>query len=290
VPNSDISGDPIEPDAPATLVARFEDGTRRRLTVTSAEAATYRKRGTDETKRRQRFWAFVRPRVWKFVFWAAALVVASLVIPAATKQWSDRQEALALKAALVTDIAQDSSDAYARALGIPLQAHEHGKTPGLALRRKLRTEWLQTAAVIDTRLKTYFDSDSADAWLDYQNAMWEWIALGCCGGQDVDLARLLEVRIYLDLHPPSDRRWREAVEDSNTWDTLRCGPHGEHADCPTGRLSKPDYEAFESSYIATGQALNDRWELLLQRIRDGHVKGFSDGSSDLWRDINPLSD
>jgi hypothetical protein len=209
------------------------------------------------------------------------------VIPAATKQWSDRQEALALKAALVTDIAQDSSDAYAQALGIPVRAQELGKKPGLALSRKLRTEWLQTAAVVDTRLKTYFDSELADEWLNYQDAMWEWIALGCCGGLDVD--KLQTVRIYLYTHPPSER-WRELVEDSDTWNALRCGPRGEHPDCPTGRLSEPDYQAFESSYIATGQGLNDRWELLLQRIRDGDVKGFSDGSSDLWRDLNPLSD
>jgi hypothetical protein len=286
VPASDISGNPIEPDAPATIVARFEDGTRRQLTVTSAEAATYRERGTNVTKWRHRAVAFLGWNPRKLVLWAAALYVASLVIPAATKQWSDRQEALALKAALVVDLTEASSKTYATALSIPVLAREQGQKPALALRRRLRTAWLSTDAVTDTRLATYFGGGLQDQWLAYQDAMWAWIALGLCCGRNTD-DNLQTVRSYLHDHPPSVRWRRTAAKyGGSPWGVLKCAPHDKDEAC----LTIEGDPAFDSGYIWTGQALNDRRTTLVKRIRGSDVRGFSTDWKDFAGDVWPLND
>jgi hypothetical protein len=287
VSNSDISGNPIEPDAPATITAVFEDGTRRRLEVTSAEAETYRGRGTNETKWWHRLWAFVRSNAKKIVFGAVALVVASLAIPAATKQWSDRQEALALKGDLVA-IADASTETYAEALAIPVRGREQGKRSALNLQRRLTTEWTGKEAVVYARLKTYFDDNLSDQWIDYQLAMRRWIALGCCGpAHDGDR---VAVRVYLDEHPPSETWRRDYDLGPWAWRVLKCAPHDEDAVCRKSGLSPKGHRDFDESYIISGQALNGSLERLVQRIRESDVKGFSTDWRDFIDDLNPLSD
>jgi hypothetical protein len=113
VAESDVSGATIEPDASATIVAVFGDGTHRRLTVTSAEATTLRQRGTDETTSLHRTHALLASHAKKFVFWTLALVVTSLAIPAATRQLSDRQQAAVLKSEIIEEISRGSAEAFA---------------------------------------------------------------------------------------------------------------------------------------------------------------------------------
>src|SRR4051812_11922852 len=111
---SDLSTEPIEGNAPVGITCTFEDGRRRMCTVTAAEAARLAEEGIDVTTRPRRVWlrlSGVGRLVRKLLPWAAGLLIGSLVLPAVTKQWSDRQGALALKQQLVGDITSKSTAA-----------------------------------------------------------------------------------------------------------------------------------------------------------------------------------
>ena len=218
------------------------------------------------------------------------LLVGSLAIPAATRQWSDRQEALALKGDFLVDLTGPASQAYAQALAIPVVGREKGRPPALALRRELRTGWLSTSAVIDARFATYFGEDLEDQWLDHQAAMFAWLALGCCGHDDD--GNLETVRSYVHRHPPTERWLRSEtrnafeVDHGTPWILLECAPYDADAECRSPK-GNPDFDA---GYDWVGQALNNRRAALLERVLSSEVAGFSSGWTDFLKDLNPFNE
>ena len=97
VDKSDLSGSLIEPDAKAEIIIRSVDGRARRITVTAAEAANLTSIGKPIGGPWRGIKAFVL-RNWRAAaWWAFGIAVVSLLLPAATKQWGDRQAALTLK-------------------------------------------------------------------------------------------------------------------------------------------------------------------------------------------------
>ena len=218
------------------------------------------------------------------------LLLSSLAIPAATRQWSDRQESLALKGDLLVDLTGPSSKAYAEALGLPVLGREKGSRAALALRRTLRTEWLSTSAVIDARFATYFSDDLEDQWLEHQAAMFGWLALGCCG-HDGD-GNLEAVRSYIHRHPPSER-WQQSesrmaleAEHGTPWKLLACAPHDLDKACRSPKGNRN----FDVGYVWVGQALNNRRAVLLEDVLDSDVTGFSSGWGDFMKDLNPFNE
>jgi hypothetical protein len=216
------------------------------------------------------------------------LLLGSLAIPAATRQWADRQESLALKGNLLVDVTGPSSKAYAEALALPVVGRERGKLPALTLRRELRTGWLSTSAVIDARFATYFSDELEDQWLDHQAAMFAWLALGCCGHDDD--GNLATVRSYLHRHPPSDR-WQGQTSHTSLkadygtpWEVLRCAPHDEDKNCRSAKGNP----SFDVGYVWVGQALNDRRATLLENVLGSDVTGFSSGWTDFVKNLNPF--
>jgi hypothetical protein len=269
VAESDVSGAPIEPDASASIVAVFEDGTRRRLTVRSAEATTLSQRGTDETTWLRRARAFLAANARKFVFWALALLVASLAIPAATKQLSDRQQATALKSEIITEISRASAEAFAES------KHILESSPKDVSERRLdaRKTWEVSQGELDGRYAAYFDrgGSARRAWYAYEGAVYNYISMLCCDAfidEDVEILRKYVAGFA--------QRPFNGSEDP--WEILRCGDD---------RRCASAFE-FAEAHKWVGLALLRRRGTLLDELRVAQPEGFSSGWGDFLDDTIPL--
>jgi hypothetical protein len=112
---SDLSHETLDGSAPAMITCEFENGQRRVCTITAAEAARLEESGVDVTKLRGRVWFGVKRVVRRLLPWAAGILIGSLVLPALTKQWSDRQGMLALKQQITSEISSKSVRGFSAA-------------------------------------------------------------------------------------------------------------------------------------------------------------------------------
>jgi hypothetical protein len=268
---SDVSGAPIEPDAPETVVAVFPDGTRRRLTVTSAEATTLRKRGTDETTWLGRARAFLTAKGGKLLFWALGLFVASLAIPAATRQLEDHQHATTLKGEIISAISKGSAEAFAESKNI-LEADQND----LPQRRlDARKAWEVTQAEVDARYAVYFDKHdpARRAWSGYRDAVYTYVSTLCCDRfLDKDVALLRDYLAGLEQRP------FEGSKDP--WEVLRCG---DDRRCATAT-------EFAEAHKWLGLALLRKRGAVLDELRRAEPEGFSRGWGDFVDDVIPVGD
>lgn len=279
--------EPGQSDDRISATCRFDDGRKIRQTFTTAEADEFASAGEDISG----VWGWVgrhRGGLAKGLGAMFVLLLGSLAIPAATRQWSDRQQALALKADLVVEFTGPLSKAYAEALAIPVLGREKGMPPALALRRELRTRWLSTSAVITARFAAYFGGNLEKRWLDHQDAMFAWLALGCCG-HDGD-GNLETVRSYLRRHPPSEDwqpdRTSLEKEHGTPWKLLKCAPHDLDKGCRSSKANRK----FNAGYEWVGRGLNNRHAVLLEDVLDSDVTGFSTGWTDFLKNLNPLNE
>jgi hypothetical protein len=268
---SDISGEQISRDDPASLICTFEDGRRRRLRVTREEAADFATKGVDETRLLDRAGTAVKKRMWKVVFWALALLTGSLAIPALTKQWADRQQELTLKSDLITDVSRASAQAFADAKLI-LQL-DSSKTH--ARRLMARRAWEVAEGDADARYNIYFDNTQAEKeWDAYRDVIYDYISAACCDEhRKVDLRNL---RVYLGSPEP----WKEFRTDP--WEILSCGP---------GESCRSVSSQFARAYTWLGIAILDLRSRLLDTLRQADATGFSRGTKDFLNDtFTPLDD
>jgi hypothetical protein len=176
---SDLNNEPVDAGRAASIDVAFSDGRKRRLVVTVAQAEELASKGRNISSAARRGLAWFRRHVGGFFKWAAVLLVASLVIPAATKQWSDRTQALRLKEGMITDISGAASDAFNSARDLASSSGS-GKTKAVT-RRKLLCSWIHQEGRIDPRFHVYFEGSSAnDSWKEYKDRFFEYIKLACC--------------------------------------------------------------------------------------------------------------
>lgn len=265
---SDISGKPIDPDRPSHVTVRLPDGTRRRITITGAEADALKEKGEAVSG----LWAPAAAsamRNWKaFVWWAFVLVVASILVPAATRQWSDRQSILTLKQLLITDIS-DGAVAGIRA------AQE---VPGLAGEDEARIQacdaaldgWVDAEATIDPVFGFYFpESRARDLWSQYRDVVYNYIALSGCARDPRGYVTV--IRKYFEAHPlpnpdPPPRR--------DPWAILA--------------ESTPNESAYQEIYGWLGQQiLRHRGSLLREMLAESHARGYCSGFVDFWKEVSP---
>jgi hypothetical protein len=92
--------------------------------------------------------------------WFAALVVASLFIPAMTAQWADRQKELELKTALIAEMTESAAGSLQDAVDfVDLQqkAWPHPKEEDWYKRyRAILKDWKVAAFSLESRLSAYF--------------------------------------------------------------------------------------------------------------------------------------
>jgi hypothetical protein len=170
----------------------------------------------------------------KVVGGVLGLVLASFVVPAISRQWSDQEAALRLKADLFTDLSSLSSETFAEALRIPATARFK---EALSLRRELRERWIAGRSGIQARYAVYFAGTAAERhWRAYNQAMFDWLLLGCCAwDHQARSDALMRVGDYLRNYPlpkASPRRPPEEPESGQPsevpgrpWRILSCAPH-----------------------------------------------------------------
>jgi hypothetical protein len=216
---------------------------------------------------------WLRTRTPRFARWIVLLFIASLAIPALTKQWSDRKQELQVKESLATDISKVSADAVFGAVAAVAQPAAQQRTA----RHQAIDYWLRTRATIDPRFVVYFSgSDAAEHWfaggrgrrLGFRNALLIYVLMVCCDEhRNTHAARL---RAYLPTAlAPAD------VPDP--WGVLTCD----------GRQSchRPSYHR---AYMWLGNQLLAQRRVLLDELLDANGIGFSSGWHDFVRDLNPL--
>lgn len=222
--------------------------------------------------------SWFRARVPRFVRWLALLFVASLMIPALTKQWSDRKQELQLKETLSTDISRVSANAV---LGAEFAVTQQSGPEQFAARRAVLNDWLRERASIDPRFQVYFSgSDAEDEWgfpgrrnsrPSFRNAVLYYVLLACCDRQD-RAAQLTKLRVYLG-------NVRTSPKAPDPWALLACGPQ-EQCTVRAG---------YEQAYVWLGERLLEGRRALFDQLLDANAAGFSSGWGDFIEDLNPLS-
>lgn len=175
---SDLSGAVLDGDAPATLTVVLPDGSRRRLTVTAAEAESLRGKGLSPgllTRLMHLPWL-------KIATWVVVTVVAALVGQAIADRSTGARAEAEIDAGIVEDLSRAS-------VALLLDAQTARRAETAAKRSELGNQathaWVLESGALKGRLEAYYqDSRALDEWYDYQKALYNW------GGLSIDrLAR-----------------------------------------------------------------------------------------------------
>jgi len=219
--------------------------------------------------------AWLRTRIPKFLRWLVLLFIASLVVPALTKQWNDRKQELQVKEALSTDISKVSANAvYGAGFAVSQQSGAEQK----ASRREALDTWLRDRATIDPRFLVYFShSDAADHWfaghthgrLGFRNAVLIYVLMACCDHERS--GHLKRLHAYLGTTPGPPNR-------PDPWSVLACGPQ------ETCQPNGP----YGQAYLWLGNRLLDQRHVLLDQLLEANGTGFSSGWRDFVKDLNPV--
>jgi hypothetical protein len=268
---SDLNNEIMDAGSAAEIDIAFSNGRKRRLVVTVAQAEELASKGINISSARWRGLAWSRRHVGGFFKWAAVLLVASLVIPAVTKQWSDRTQALRLKEGMITDISGAASDAFNSARDLASSSGSE-KTKAVT-RRKLLNSWIHQEGRIDPRFHVYFEGSPAnESWKQYKDRFFEYIKLACCDRDRSD--HVADLQSFVSKRTIKFR----GATVGDFWTVLTAGP-------------KPNSEAFAADYRLLGELLLARRGNLLVALRHSKPSGYSQGPQDLACDVlGPIRD
>jgi hypothetical protein len=218
---------------------------------------------------------WLRTRAPRFLRWIVLLFIASLAIPALTKQWSDRKQELQVKESLSTDISKVSADAvYGAVFAVSRQSGVGQR----ASRRQAIHDWLRSRATIDPRFIVYFSrTGAADHWftggrrhlLGFRNAVLIYILMACCDEHRSEHAAHLRAYLPGAVAPAS-------LPDP--WSVLSCN----------GAESCPNGGAYQRAYMWLGNQVLSQRRVLLDELLHANGTGFSSGWHDFVNDLNPL--
>jgi hypothetical protein len=223
---------------------------------------------------RARSASWIRTRTPRFVRWIVLLFIASLAIPALTKQWSDRKQELQVKESLSTDISKVSADAVYGALFAVSQSAAEQRSS----RRQAINDWLRSRATIDPRFVVYFSrSDAADHWfaggrerrLGFRNALLIYVLMACCDEHRSKHAARLRSYLPSAVAP---------VDLADPWGVLACD----------GQKSCLNERSYYRAYMWLGNQLLGQRRVLLDELLHANGTGFSSGWHDFIDDLNPL--
>jgi hypothetical protein len=240
-------------------------------------------------------------------------VVTSLVIPAATKQWSDRTAELQLKNDLASTITNQVSatvsagqvlvgnllpaarlrttacpgagiyDYQTLAVKLPdcreAIHQEDAAEADLALRE--RTRWMQAVSQISAQIELYYGADTANRWQAYTASVTRYFRVGIEDDCDANRTRLRVLsRAYGSAIPPA---WRHyfSIPTSYRGRSLVNSP---------GRVAKcwdlPS--ALYRDYVFVGQQIVSDETPLLRTIETRAATGYSHGVSGILGDAFPF--
>jgi hypothetical protein len=213
----------------------------------------------------------IRSHAPGFLKWAAVLFVASLFVPALTKQWNDRTQELDVKQALLADIVRETADAVYGAQEVSLQPDEQL----LEAKNRLYGAWLRGRTALETPMFVYFDeSEAADHWrgrgqLGFRNAVLLYALMSCC--DEARAQHIAMLKKYLNTA-------ETLMDGGDPWSALRCGP-GE--DCTPA-------SNYDEAYRWLGNRILEQRLVLWGQLFEANGEGFSSGWRDFIGDLNPL--
>ena len=234
--------------------------------------------------RRSSMTSATRKQVFRLVATILTFLAASLIMPAATKQWSDRSDEIAMKRDLINRITEVSTEAILTAdcvvsFCLPEYALVTGDNADpaavrasiVAYRRALVVndrDWAKAKSVTDDVLGAYFSDTRLEAdWEEYAAAVDAYLRVGqeyCGAVRDADMGLL---RGYLiNIRP---QIWVDLVRDLNE-------------DCTN---TPPQ---FPPAYKEVARELLSQREVITDNIMQADAAGYSDGFDDFVRDLIPF--
>lgn len=229
------------------------------------------------------------PRVPKaLVLTVVGTLFTAWLIPALTRQWQDQRSAQELKAAIVTRIGRDTTDALLLSSFIANGRFEPDRDPERPFRipRKLFNDldlgWERNRREIGAQLEAYFhDTAIVEAWRWYGQLAHDtyWLITEREFNRAWTLTRLQRAL---------PRRYSCKVESLRqpfpTETRQRTGqPSLQSADCEPEELRNP-----RSNYFFVATALLEAKSNLTEAILDADPDGLSTDTSDLLQDLLPL--
>lgn len=272
VQRSDYSDAVIDADSARSIDISLGDGRRRRLLVTAADVEEIASKGADISSSESRTLAWLRRHGPSVAKWGAAVLIAGLVIPAATKQWSDRTQALKLKEGMITAASSAVSDASHAANEL---VHSANPKEVRSLRRQtLLDSFVHRESILDPSFRVYFDGTQAlSTWLKYRRIVYEYVALSCCDSEARNDVRDIHAffsdhrSLVSDYPPPPYKRGMPGV-----WAVLKAG-------------SQPSPKAFATDYAWVGSVLISARGIVWDDLRTTKPQGFSQGPHDFACDV-----
>lgn len=165
--------------------------------------------------------ALARGALWitrKLGKWVLISVIGALVVPALTKQWSDRQKELELKRDLASDIGSSSFSAFAAARTIAYLPREKRTAERRLL---LLSDWISNEGRIDGIFRAYLYPKSKHEvtveWSSFRDGLYDYLRLACCEKYRSGVIR--RVQRYLERQGLT-----EALPPNRQWSMLACGP------------------------------------------------------------------
>jgi hypothetical protein len=220
----------------------------------------------------------------------AGVLLSAWLLPAMTRQWSDREKEHELKAAVVGDMAAATARALVGAEAIWSQNVTR------QTRVRIGDQWELSSLQIEARLRTYFSKSVVTGWEIYAWAVDRFInarrvssaaALQDAVGEEVKLdprvadaaANLLYLAKNTDGRVPSYSPNPGSTSDGKNLSKLKAMLSTEnHQD--NGQIVVSRWTALEKSLLGFEQAVADH--VLLSR-----ATGFSTTWQDLLRDLLP---
>jgi hypothetical protein len=233
--------------------------------------------------------------------WIVTLLAGSLLVPAITKQWSDRPRELEIKTSLVREISELTTDtvttprfvltgstpaarvleeartALARASKAEkadaLKRYRAALDAKLAETQTIYTEesstWRNKGAVVKAQLLAYFSGTTlADEWGAFVDAVTSYFYLHA---RDCNrTAAVTRLRSYLGGDDSA-----KTVQ----WKLLEKSPYSD-TECYVG-----DFQGFLATYSVLADLLLGRQQQILASIMEADMVGFSKGWRDLLSDI-----
>jgi hypothetical protein len=223
--------------------------------------------------------------------WIGPLLVAGLLIPALTTQWSDRQKELEIKSSLVGRITESTDAAIEdAAFFVDVQVNawppvDELSTSGWkaygreqsARYREILKQWRVLASSLQSRLGAYFPDahydDGAqnplllsDAFGEYRREVegYMMLATNLCKGANPRIQTVAALESYLSVHPVG---LDDAPQSESCWEKS---------------------DAFFGAYRQLGDALLLKLTDFVDAIVRSNAAGYNVGSRDLVRQLLPL--
>ena len=230
------------------------------------------------------------PRIPKgLVLTVIGTLLTAWLIPALTRQWQDQQRAQELKAAIVTRIGRDTTDALVLSSFIANGRFEPVRDPKRPFRIPMKVfndldlNWERNRREISAQLEAYFaDTDIAEEWRSYSQLTRDTYFLIT----DREFNRLWTATRLQRLLPARHRCKIESLREpfpTGTRQRTQPSQLAPQSTCEPSELKNP-----RSNYFFVATALLEAKSSLTEDILHADPDGLSTDTSDLFQDLLPL--